>query len=88
MPVTRNMTEDELKKLKMRIGIRDVAAVLGVGINEAYRQAVTDGRIGGEGGPWCPVRKRGGAWVAYRPELFRALGYDPGPVRAPEADAS
>lgn len=74
---TRNMTEDELRKLDVRVGIKVVAAAMGVGINEAYRQAAADGKIGGEEGPWCPVRKRGGAWVAYRPELFRALGYDP-----------
>ena len=82
---TRNMTEDELRDLPVRVGIKTVAAAMGVGINEAYRQAAADGRIGGEEGPWCPVRKRGGAWVGYRPELFRALGYrDP----ALEAEAS
>lgn len=70
------MTEDELRKLPVRIGIKTVAAALGVGINEAYRQAAAGGEVGGEDGTCpCPVRKRGGAWVAYRPELFRALGY-------------
>ena len=88
MTATRNMKVDELDELPIRIGIKVVAAAMGVGINEAYRQAVADGKIGGEDGPWCPVRKRGGAWVAYRPELFRALGLEPGMVRAPEAEAS
>ena len=32
---TRNMTEDELQQLPVRIGIKTVAAALGVGINEA-----------------------------------------------------
>lgn len=88
MPVTRNMTDEELRKLPIRIGIRTVAAALGVGINEAYRQAAAGVEIGGEGGATCPVYKRGGAWVAYRPELFRALGLPPDAVRAPEAGAS
>jgi len=81
---TRNMTEDELQQLPVRIGIKTVAAALGVGINEAYRQAAAGGEIGGEIGTPCPVRKRGGAWVAYKPELFRALGYNPRRVNAPE----
>jgi len=68
------MTEDELRELPIRIGIKVVAAALGVGINEAYRQAAAGVPIGVDGGATCPVRKRGGAWVAYRPELFRALG--------------
>lgn len=76
------MTEEQLDELPIRIGIKIVAAAMGVGINEAYRQAVADGEIGGEAGESCPVRKRGGAWVAYKPELLRALGY------APEAKAS
>jgi predicted secreted protein len=86
---TRNMTEDELRKLPIRIGIKTVAAALGVGINEAYRQAAAGVPIGVDGGATCPVRKRGGAWVAYRPELFRALGLtDATMARAPEAEAS
>ena len=84
MTATRNMTEEELRKLPIRIGIKIVAAALGVGINEAYRQAADTGEIGGEGGGTCPVRKRGGAWVAYTPELFRALGLDPAMARVPE----
>lgn len=88
MTATRNMTEEELRKLPIRVGIKTVAAALGVGINEAYRQAAAVGEVGGDGDATCPVRKRGGAWVAYRPELFRALGLDPGMVRAPEAEAS
>ena len=72
MPVTRNMTVDQLKALPVRIGIKTIAAATGVGINEAYRQAAADGEVGG-----CPVRKRGGAWVGFKPELFRALGFDP-----------
>ncbi len=79
------MTEDELRELPIRIGIKVVAAALGVGINEAYRayrQAAAGVPIGVDGGATCPVRKRGGAWVAYRPELFRALGLaDAGLVR-------
>ena len=84
MTATRNMTMEELNRLPIRIGIKTVAAAMGVGINEAYRQAAADGEVGGEPGSSCPVRKRGGAWVAYRPELFRALGLEPGMVRAPE----
>ena len=70
---------EELERLPIRIGIKVVAAATGVGINEAYRQAAADGEVGG-----CPVRKRGGAWVGYRPELFRALGLEPGMARTPE----
>lgn len=85
MTATRNMTMEELERLPIRIGIKTVAAAMGVGINEAYRQAAADGEVGGEAGGSCPVRKRGGAWVAYRPELFRALGLpDAGVTRAPE----
>lgn len=88
MTATRNMTEEELRKLPIRVGIRTVAAALGVGINEAYRQAADTGAVGGEGGGTCPVRKRGGAWVAYTPELFRALGLDPAMTRASDAGAT
>ena len=70
MTATRNMTEEELRKLPVRVGIRTAAAALGIGQNEAYRQAAA-------GEFPCPVRKRGGAWVVYRPDLFRALGLDP-----------
>jgi hypothetical protein len=87
MTATRNMTEDQLRALPIRVGIKTVAAALGVGINEAYRQAADAGEIGGEGSGTCPVRKRGGAWVAYRPELFRAVGLDPSMVRVPEQTA-
>lgn len=84
MTATRNMTEGQLRELKIRVGIKDAAAALGIGINEAYRQAEAHKSLGGI----CPVRKLGGQWVVYKPELMRALGYDPGMAPAPEAEAS
>lgn len=88
MTATRNMTVEDLERLPIRVGIKVVAAALGVGINEAYRQAAEVGAVGDERGGSCPVRKRGGAWVAYRPELFRALGLEPAMARTPEASPS
>lgn len=68
MTATRNMTEDELRKQPVRMGIKAAAAALGIGINEAYRQAAA-------GEFPCRINKRGGAWIVYRPDLMRALGY-------------
>ena len=78
MTATRHMTMDELLRLPTVTDLRTAARALGVGEGEAYRQAVT-GKVAG-----CPVQKRGHKYAVTRPDLFRALGLDPGMTRAPE----
>jgi hypothetical protein len=77
MTAARNMTMDALLALPVRVGIQTAAAALGIGRNEAYRLAEADEFP-------CPVHRRGGALVVFRPDLFRAVGLDPSMVRAPE----
>ena len=79
------MTMEELLALPVIIDFKTAFRALGVGHTEAYRLAAA-GEF--EGVTGCPVRQRGTVRVVTRPDLFRALGLDPGMVRAPEAEAS
>jgi len=79
------MTMEELLTLPVIIDFKTAFRALGVGHTEAYRLAAA-GEF--EAVTGCPVRQRGTVRVVTRPDLFRALGLDPGMVRAPEAEAS
>lgn len=70
MRQTRDMKMEELVDLPVTISLQDAARALGIGINEAYRQAAA-------GEFPCPVKKRGGAYRIARADLFRELGLDP-----------
>jgi len=83
------MTMEELLALKVSFGIRTAAKALGLGESKAYEYAAR-GEIPGKSGCYesIPVRKYGQEYRVTRPDLFRALGLDPGLIRAPEAEAS
>jgi hypothetical protein len=75
------MTMEELLALPVAFGIRTAALALGLGASKAYEYAAR-GEIPGD--PPIPVRKYGQEYRVTRPDLFRALGLDPGLIRAPE----
>jgi len=83
------MTMEELLALPVAFGIRTAALALGLGASKAYEYAAA-GEIPGEPPRYAsvPVRRYGQEYRVTRPDLFRALGLDPGLVRAPEAEAS
>ncbi len=87
--VAPGMTMEELLGLPVSFGIRRAAAALGLGESKAYEYAAA-GEIPGSPPYYAsvPVRKYGQEYRVTRPDLFRALGLDPGLVRAPEAEAS
>lgn len=72
---------DDLLGLDLWVGVRQLAKILHVGQNEAYRRAAADGEIEG-----VTVHRRGGEWVATRPDIFRHFGLPPDMVRAPARD--
>jgi hypothetical protein len=82
MTAARHMTMDELLQLPTVVDLRTAARALRIGEGAAYVQAAS-GKVAG-----CPVQKRGHKYAVTRPDLFRALGLDPGMTRAPEAEAS
>jgi hypothetical protein len=77
------MTMEDLMALPTVVPLMTAATALGVGKNEAYRQAAAAASVEG-----CPVKRRGRRFVVTRPDLFRALGLDPAMVRKPETEAS
>jgi hypothetical protein len=79
MTATRKATMNDLLGLPLWVGVRELAVILHVGQNEAYRLAAADGKIEG-----VPVHRRSGEWVATRPDIFRHFGLPPDMVRAPE----
>jgi len=83
------MTMEELLALPVSFGIRTAAKALGLGESKIYEYAAR-GEIPG-GSDRCvpvPVRKYGQEYRVTRPDLFRALGLEPGMVRTPESEAS
>ena len=76
---------EELLDLPVAFGVRTAARALGLGTPKVYEYAAR-GEIPGD--PPIPVRKYGQEYRVTRPDLFRALGLDPGMVRAPQAEAS
>lgn len=83
--IAEQMTMEELLDLPVSFGVRTAVRALGIGKSKAYEYAAR-GEIPGD--PPIPVRKYGQEYRVTRPDLFRALGLDPGLVRAPEAGAS
>jgi hypothetical protein len=79
------MTMEELLALPVAFGIRTAALALGLGASKAYEYAAR-GEIPGDPPSYAsvPVRRYGQEYRVTRPDLFRALGLDPGLVRAPE----
>lgn len=79
-----DMTMEELLALPVSFGIRLAAKALKLGESKAYEYAAR-GEIPGDPPRYeaVPVRKYGQEYRVTRPDLFRALGLDPGMVRAP-----
>ena len=75
---------EELLDLPVSFGIRTAAKALRLGESKAYEYAAR-GEIPGKDGCSEPVRVRkyGQEYRVTRPDLFRALGLDPGMIRAP-----
>jgi hypothetical protein len=78
LPV-RDMSMDELLALPVSFGIRAAARALGIGQNKAYQMAAA-------GDFPCPVKRYGLEYRVTRPDLFRALGLEPGMVRSAPGD--
>jgi hypothetical protein len=79
------MTMEELLALPVSFGLKTAARALNLGQSKVYEYAAA-GEIPGD--PPIPVRKYGDGYRVTRPDLFRALGLEPGMVRAPESEAS